>query len=88
LENKIIQKVLEAYFSLSLSSVKTSTLYKSVVTKLYYHMTFNYYFSSLVDNGLGMGLKYKSCQGDHSYYAGDPDFYNPVFMGGDAWSGN
>ena len=42
--------------------------------------------SSLADNGLGMGLKYKSCQGDHSYYAGDPDFYNPVFMGGDAWS--
>ena len=51
-------------------------------------MTFNYYFSSLIDNGLGMGLKYNSFQGDHSYYAGGPDFYNPVFMGGDAWSGN
>jgi hypothetical protein len=51
-------------------------------------MTFNYYFSSLTDNGLSMGLKYNSFQGDQSYYAGGPDFYNPVFMAGDAWSGN
>jgi hypothetical protein len=88
LENKIIQNVLGAYFSLILFSVKTNMLYKSVVTKLYYHMTFNYYFSSLMDNGLSMGLKYNSFQGDQSYYAGGPDFYNPVFMAGDAWSGN
>ena len=88
LENKIIQNVLGAYFSLILFSVKTNMLYKSVVTKLYYHMTFNYYFSSLMDNGLSMGLKYNSFQGDQSYYAGGPDFYNPVFMASDAWLGN
>lgn len=42
--------------------------------------------SSLIDHGIGMGLKYHPFQGDQSYYAGGPDFYNPMFMGGDAWS--
>jgi len=37
---------------------------------------------------LHMGLKYHSFQGDQSYYAGGPDFYSPMFMEGDAWSGN
>ena len=68
--------------NISLSaSVHSRQTHKSEV--LLTKVTFNYHFSSLIDNGIGMGigLKYHPSQRDQ-------DFNNPVFMGDDAWSGN